>query len=429
MSAYILHDDDRFNYYHNERFTYFLMKFINDYYRVTPRIVPLEDVKFLRRADVIYENVEFPNFTPKIEYDVFSLDSDLLSTFLYLTVKFQFLHEPVYADRPELLPSHNYIFKMLHEEFTTPKWQLDVYYYGEFSIPWNPYIVTFLKHLKRKVLCGIDKPEADVNLEVEKYSIFTYYPNLRLVAKDLFNFKFSSLESINLLRLSECNYESLVLTGTACVGKTSLQRKLEEATKVPVFKHTIFGGFKHKDDSQINALMYQVAGFSNLAKNLYISDRGPLDNLIWRIIMHLVGIYDEEKLIDEFMKIMGQMNHFVFNSLSNRPWIVILETDELQNKHRMIMRNEGGDYYRAFLPHYVRLQNMVYGVIGLLCGSSIITNNYMDKAYYALVAFLNVAKINLPVGELKKYEFVHPNEMKNFDTKSYACAKALNIFK
>lgn len=426
----IVHNSEKYKFYSDMDYNFFIKTFIDKHYNTEPKIMSLNTVKYLKRCDFHYSVIKFVEYKPKLGYDIFSLDADLLYSFLYLTIKYQFLMDDEYTDKPELLPTHNYIFKTLHEEFKQKKnWDLDVYVYDDISILWNPYMVAFLKVLKHKVIIGLETLELDVECELVQYDIFEYYPNLREIATNLINFRFDLIKDVNILKLHQCVHESLVLTGTACVGKTYLQRSLQKECKIQSFKHTLLGGFKNKDDSQINALLYQISGFANLSNALYVSDRGPLDNFIWRIIMHLIGIHDIDKIIDEFMKIMSQINHFVFSGLNKKPWVFILENNEQENRKRMLNRNEGGDYFRAYLPHYVKLQNMVYGTIGILCGSTVVTNNYISEIKPALSSYLNEAKRHLQIGDLIKYEFKRPNTMKNFDSENYKRAKALNVFK
>lgn len=443
MTTKLAHSDTNHQYYDDIHYNLYVKWFINRFYDYVPKIVHVNNMscKHFKLSDVKIDEMKFVSFDQKLDYDIFSLDCDLFYTFLYLQIKYQFLLKPSFniyeeEDCKFIISSHKYLFDEFYKEFNVnniKKWNLYVYIYDDVNIVWSRYMVMYLKCLKKCIILGKNHMEFDpLQDNIIPYNIFNYVPNLKQYCNDVFDYNFNTLPNMNIIDFNNRTLESLVLTGTACVGKTSLQIKLHNETQIPIYKHTLFDGFKNKDDCQINALLYQLSGFSTLTNNneLYIADRGPLDNFIWRIIMTLVGKETKEEILNEFFKILQHINHYSFSGFHRKPWIIILEVDEYKNRERMKKRDDGGDYYRAFLPNYVNIQNLVYFTIGYLCRSIIITNDHLASSEIAILSFLNNAKESIPMGRIiNKYSFTMENQLKNYDSIAYEHAKSLNIFK
>lgn len=355
----------------------------------------------------------------EFEFDVFTLDDDLLSIFLYLSFGQNFLTKPR-VDYSQLSYFYMILFENFYDEFNLMenKFPLYIYKYDKYEFLWSPFMCTRLKYFKHKMTVRDPIP-------IVSEPFVTPIEDLMLLANALLSSKY---EFNSKLQFNHWELGPLMLTGTACVGKTSLIQKIADTFNLPKTKTSMFGGFKNKDTCQILGLLNQAAGFSIENSGFSVCDRFPFDNLIWLIIMSLIG-NDFNMILFQFEQMLKAINPNIFSCYKNKPWIVILEANPTENRKRMLQRNNGGDSFRAFIPYYVELQNMVYGVFAALCGIQMTTIDILYENEGDLFNYIDICKTNLPTTHLVKQSNINLDVFQHFDLSKYRNAYNLSILK
>ncbi|QBB28658.1 p-loop NTPase [Homarus gammarus nudivirus] len=168
---------------------------------------------------------------------------------------------------------------------------------------------------------------------------------------------------------------AVCVNGTACVGKTSLLLEIQEEIKKThdplcrIMKLGTYGTYKGKDQSQTLALTYQSIGMSLVMNEpASLMDRDPFNNLIWRIILQLMGTYetDESFIVAATNLVVSTLSRNLMATISQFPIIFLVDFDETANRERMFNRATGGDRKRCYIKNYVMAQNIIYGLCAYL---------------------------------------------------------------
>ena len=158
------------------------------------------------------------------------------------------------------------------------------------------------------------------------------------------------------------------ITGTACVGKSTLLRKLKDTYGWQIWSRGAIGTFagKAKNALQIAGLHFalnQVLGKLNV-----IGDRGTLDNPLWTIIMDIIqytqkqGLSDywKQKCFSRFFELFDCFNEPALAELAEQNVVIIIDNNCFANKMRMRNRGTGNDLHRSAIRSYVLVQNLAY---------------------------------------------------------------------
>lgn len=400
-----------------------------------------------------------------LECKMFALEPIILNYYIYLSLKYKFFQIKYQSNAKTLtllqkIFNNEKYFDELIAIHSTFRFNNSIMYrYNDVDYPWNDFILAEIQRvLKIKPQKGFNPfgiaayQQLNEPPESKNTSLFDIYDKnvIRNWAE-----KFSSIKST----VSPINYKqndvkkfinhthnhAISITGTACVGKTSI---LNDALAIvqsfdpnaKIYKSGRLGGFSDKDFEQIRALSYQYTMIS--VKETYftsILDRSPLDNIFWRFILPLMNT--QKSMVDEFIEILPLMTHFDMKCLEREPIIYIIDSDVEKVRDRMRKRLTGTDAVRAMIENYVPAQNMVYGVFAKLTNSIIIdlacdsriSNTPISQDIHQYILTLIKQKISktVEIRNLPQYDPIP--EFKSILTKpiniDYGTAINLNIFK
>lgn len=339
---------------------------------------------------------------------------------------------------------------VIHSTFSTPHKDQYIYEIRNMQFPWNYTILSAIERDRKDRRTGISKTG-----EIYKLSYVENMQMRRLVddfprqyIEDILLDMFEG-KTKNYLNLETCQTKWIknklnnapMVNGTACVGKTSLMLKTLDAVhkhideNAMILKIGSYGSFMGKDENQILAMGTQIT-MKYLTENFYtsISDRCIFNNLIWRIILAMMNPNDDiKKIAYDHLQLL---THVMIDAMSKEPIVVILDSDCVANRARMMRRATGADCARSCIENYVVAQNMIYGTLGVLCNWLIIDVAVEGFEVYEKLSEILVEKINRNVTKrgmptIKPYEsFTQQvdNIPKDDDT-TYEAAKKLAIMK
>lgn len=236
--------------------------------------------------------------------------------------------------------------------------------------------------------------------------------------------------------LQPCKY----ITGTACVGKTTLLEKLKEFyPHLQVFSRGKLGGFSRKNGcpATISAMDTVLEHFLRLDGCL--GDRGAIDNLVWRLIMSEIEGSDSVEVVKKITsRLELLLNDAVICAFASHKVVVIIDQDSKQNLLRMIQRNKANDFQRSRIQTYSFLQSFVYYLVAKIFNWHLIFTPYNEKNEFSPEFyknhiseisnyFGNLEKISKPINILTKTSnvpFCNNIELNNMEN-----AKNLGIYK
>lgn len=327
----------------------------------TSTIQPIDGLITFSKDEIKHKNLDKLKYIETVdEITIFSIPPNWLQEYIYnLTA--------IVKDKT-LLPIINYTIMYALNNTSLNAWwkQINIKFYTtdnvlvELSFPWNNHLPSlFYRHYKNQNKEDIsDKTEDLAKKEICSKTISAF---------DVYPFLFPTLD----FPIPDINYwtpgtkSCLLLTGTACVGKTTIINKKMQEHNLINLKSVRRGNYKPKDHTIELASLWQLGAIMDAATNIRaIYDRSFIDNLLWRIIMGAMAIYDD---CEQAAFIADAMNVFPPESIGipffkQFPILVFLSSDVAQTRQKMILRNEGGDLQRARVIKYVELQNAVYGV-------------------------------------------------------------------
>lgn len=195
------------------------------------------------------------------------------------------------------------------------------------------------------------------------------------------------------------------VTGTACVGKSSILKKLKNDYNWQIFSRGQLGTFAGKAKTSLHVAGLHFALDYVLGKRNVIGDRGTIDNPLWTIIMDVIKLTQQnptkrlrEKLFYRFFELFDCFNEPALLELSQQNVFILIDNCVSENKKRMRNRGTGNDLHRSSIKSYVLIQNLAYYVCAklfprwkLLCvpytlvgdqfeiDSHLYTNQYVEK--------------------------------------------------
>lgn len=373
-----------------EQFYHLCVKIINDYEkrktivlrRLRRRVGPLVECPF--NIHSIVEQLHLCSTQYKLEREFFALDSVLLIvSYIYISCATN-IYETIFTTRQYSIKMIRTVFPNESDEFIntlvsihealykTPSYK--IYIPGViYSLPWNycvlPKIMWYNKRLQLKKIPKTVKPILEfesVYTKLEIYALFLHFSHLM---PDYI----TDREAINNFLTNTLPVAPMV-NGTACVGKsTILAEVIEYLDKTGIehngiIKGSKHGGFTGKDVNQILALQHQFSTLHMTFTNpIAIQDRDPFNNLWWRIIQALLGVSDENEMFDMFWELIKHISPIVIDRMMKYPVIILVDSFIEENRKRMKTRATGGDLIRSSIGQYVRVQNVVYGIMATLC--------------------------------------------------------------
>lgn len=191
------------------------------------------------------------------------------------------------------------------------------------------------------------------------------------------------------------------VTGTACVGKSTLMRRINHECGLKIVKRGYLGGFEAKSHEPGAADGLMLALQNTLSNENTIGDRGMFDNTAWRLIMHLLDykliITNKNKKlsyreldVDGIIKLARNFfgavySPFSIEELKKHTVLVIIDPYPKWNKIRMYNRGTKGDKHRSTILNYVVAQNIVYYIYAMLLDHFILYAPYQkveDKCIF-----------------------------------------------
>lgn len=251
--------------------------------------------------------------------------------------------------------------------------------------------------------------------------------------------KCSNFNTSPLKHVAECYFGKRIkvtdpikfITGTACVGKTTLASKLSNLGYRTLSRGDLgtFGGKSHSP-CQIAGLH---AALEILRLDDCIGDRGPIDNPLWEVIMELVDpIYDKPQtwVSTCLRKISQFINEPTLCYFMMQKGVVLIETNPIQNKMRMLNRAEGNDIHRSKIDLYVVAQSMAYYIVAVLFEWKIIFVPYENGRFspykYDVSDIVDYFKNTQIFG---KPAAIQKAKKPHIDTPNMNYAKSIGIFK
>lgn len=239
---------------------------------------------------------------------------------------------------------------------------------------WSPYAAF-------KIMQTLPRPIATPKLTAiknvindENYSTYINYINeLKNTILNLNNLPFINNIGTAKDKLSKIKDSTVQITGVTCVGKTTFINNNDKYKIKPCV------AFKNRDTCTLQALLYGYIDWL-IAKNTknYICDRTCYDNLIWRLILRILEYYYQHLQLPSAEYIIDMINEIpytTFKHIEEANIIIVLEENTLQNKIKMALRNDGSDFLRSKITHYITAQNIVYGLFAALTNSVCISQN------------------------------------------------------
>lgn len=189
----------------------------------------------------------------------------------------------------------------------------------------------------------------------------------------------------------------LEVTGVTGAGKTSLTERLM----------TLNGAFQKIKPGRVGKWFFKdEPGALSVAMQLQllltehdepgkILERGPTNNLLWRIILTVLGRamdyqhhpgasldqYEKQvrnKIVEWSIEAMSCISPLLWKRLREHPRIVLVPRDEKVVQQRMVTRDHGSDVCRANFPMYVYIQQIVYGIYGMCTHALVVDSTHAD---------------------------------------------------
>lgn len=273
-----------------------------------------------------------------------------------------------------------------HAEFLTLfrryMFENDIFIYDDVFFLRNS-LDLFRKNFEQKKIKDIEYFILDVD-----FSGIYYFMN-RLMTNSFNNEDVAKIESLNkpLFELCELNKQRSMsnikyITGTACVGKTTLLESLKLYGWETISRGSqgTFSG-KAKCPSTISALdqsMQYVLTFGNV-----IGDRGTLDNPLWNYIMDATNPIKCTDLVKDFKHhLESTLNENVLLQYARENVVIIIDLKPEENRKRMMNRAENGDIKRSRIFMYPYAQNLFYFIIARLVGWKIFCVPYDENGVF-----------------------------------------------
>lgn len=272
----------------------------------------------------------------------------------------------------------------------TERHQHWMYYDAVFDVivvPKSLQIVScYFSSLKSEILSEPSLPQFELNLTNEFLSHLNAFW-LCLQHNDITNEMRKLIESplpfaVHMHKLPKPNRHTAIryITGTACVGKTTLLENLKKMGWIVRSRSDIgtFSG-KAKDAASIAAL--HTALDYVLRKRNVIGDRGPIDNPLWSFIMHVINPTKVSHIVDQFIRfIESNMNLYTMCGYAEQQAIIIVDLFCEHNRRRMEQRCVNGDAHRSRIYEYPYVQTFCYYAIARLFNWPIFTVHYKDES-------------------------------------------------
>lgn len=259
--------------------------------------------------------------------------------------------------------------------------------YGDF--PWTAHIMPTLARAAHGILVENPRPRKVVDPDRIRYieSLVNLYLNGRPEHKERLTER-----TLNRFTHNTALYAPAI-NGTACVGKSSiLYSVLDELKRFGInsgiTKLNKLGGFKGKDKNELVALQCTpVMLHASETKPDWIMDRCPFNNLIWKIILALIGVPDQD-LIKKAAELIDEINWNLFEMMMFYPVFIIIDSNVQENRQRMLRRGQAkvsesgqtsGDLFRCKISNYVAVQNLVYGTLAAMCDWPVVDVGVEDQ--------------------------------------------------
>lgn len=341
-------------------------------------------------------------------------DNDIKEIAIYCQVGRISKHDPISESTANLLKDISNTLqklKLSNFEFTpTPIIYDDKKVYIFYNEAVRDIIIS--KIYKYKIKLNKLPHDNSVTTNVDEYLAFynicamllSEYPqeNIINIRKQLKDFYSSFLQ--NSFVAPDTTPQSIVITGTTGCGKSTTLYKLKNKYNFDILKCSYRGGVKHRIDNQLIALSMQIAQLFDVDKNPQSAhDRSPLDHLFWRIILYLLDNFDatiehklaEDVIIDLFWGLYCSIPKIFWQYIGVAGYNYIISESVPNTIHRMISRGNGSDMFRPLNPHYINVQNLVYGIMSW--GNNLYTVSEVDQLNEKLDQY--ISSQNLPENE------------------------------
>lgn len=216
------------------------------------------------------------------------------------------------------------------------------------------------------------------------------------------------------------------ITGTACVGKTSLMKRLEHLGWT-IRNRGSLGGFPGKSHSAAMVASLHGALSYELSKANVIGDRGLIDNTLWIFIMHMLNINSSDVNFAEHLCqfVESEMNEVTMKFYTSHRVLVFIDLHAQANHERMYLRRKGGDIQRSKISNYAAIQTIAYLFVALLFGWEIVCvpyddngkfdNNRYNEIFDKAFKFFGHAKLNVDINEEMSEQNVDDSNDENPD--------------
>jgi hypothetical protein len=194
------------------------------------------------------------------------------------------------------------------------------------------------------------------------------------------------------------------VTGQSCCGKSTVLRVLSETEGWTIYSRADIGSFSGKSKSPLDIAMLHAALEEALCAPDVIGDRGPIDNPLWTIIMHMCDPNVEIKhMVRDMLRLFqSHMNSLSMRYFSSHIVAVFLDIDPLANQKRQLARDSGGDCFRAKIARYQIAQTLAYYMAFILFGWKLFLVPYDEKEEYPRQARYSKEYMNQTMASLVK---------------------------
>ncbi|EZG42930.1 AAA domain protein [Gregarina niphandrodes] len=195
--------------------------------------------------------------------------------------------------------------------------------------------------------------------------------------------------------------QTLILEGTACLGKTTvLQRLAGEGFSVVVGDYAEdciqYNVFRDKDLNNVLELAYMLFQFSKLKPNT-LHDRGPLSSLAYRMVH---DILNRRHSLQDFEILFAQLPAQLWNTFRQLNTFMVVEHDIKGGLQRMILRNNGID---VMSEEYIDVQNRVFEFLANYTGAKVIVHKQGESMEEWINALCEVIRTTL-LNDLREEE-------------------------
>lgn len=243
--------------------------------------------------------------------------------------------------------------------------------------------------------------------EIEYFKLDVDFHDIYYFSNHLFTNSFSDLDVEKIENLTEplfkvCELNKLrhmsnvkYITGTACVGKTTLLESLKLYGWETISRGSqgTFSG-KAKCPSTMSSLdqsMQYVLSFGNV-----IGDRGTIDNPLWNYIMDATNPSKYIDLVDDFKHhLESTLNENVLLQYARENVVIIIDLKPEENRKRMMKRAQDGDIKRSRIFMYPYVQNLFYFIMARLVGWKIFcvpydkNGEFQPLGYEKIINYIN----------------------------------------